>query len=211
MSGGRDGPKQVWDSGDKLGLRCAWLTHRAQGSDAMTDPHLVILACTVILLAGGLLLLSRARRLHDQTGLPQGRVIYADTGAWDRCERPLFSRRYLLTGKPDYLVDDRRATIPVEVKSTLSPPAPYRSHVLQLAAYCLLVEEEYGQSPPYGIIKYRDQAYAIEYTDQLRAQLLDVLADMRQDLGADDVCPSHANPNRCRNCGYREGCGEELA
>ena len=108
----------------------------------MTDLRLILLAYSLILLGGGLLLLRRARRLHEQTGLPQGRVIYADTGAWSRCEQPLFSRRYLLTGRPDYLVDDRRAKIPVEVKSTPSPPSPYRSHVLQLAAYCLLVEEE---------------------------------------------------------------------
>ena len=186
----------------------------------MTDPRVILLACALILLAGGLLLLRRARRLHEQTGLPQGQVIYADTGAWDRCERPLFSRRHLLTGKPDYLVEDGRVRIPVEVKSTPSPhravPAgtvhhPYRSHVLQLAAYCLLVEEEFGQPPPYGIIKYHDQAYAIEYTEQLRAQLLSVLAEMRQDLAANDVDPSHANPNRCRSCGYREDCEERLA
>jgi CRISPR-associated exonuclease Cas4 len=138
-------------------------------------------------------------------------VIYADTGAWDRCEQPLFSRRHLLTGRPDYLVNDGGTTIPVEVKSTSSPPSPYRSHVLQLAAYCLLVEEEYEQPPPYGIIKYRDQTYAVEYTAQLRAQLLSVLDEMRQDLIADDVTPSHANPNRCRSCGYREECEERLA
>jgi len=177
----------------------------------VTDPRVILLACALILLAAGVLLLIRARRLHQQTGLPQGRVIYADTGAWNRCEKPLFSRHYLLTGKPDYLVDDGGARIPVEVKSILSPPVPYRSHVLQLAAYCLLVEEEYGQPPPYGIIKYRDRTYAVEYTAQLRDELLSVLAEMRQDLAADDVGPSHASPNRCRSCGYRGECEERLA
>jgi CRISPR-associated exonuclease Cas4 len=177
----------------------------------VTDPRLILLACALLLLGGGLLLLRRSRRLHEQTGLPQGQVIYADTGAWHRCEKPFFSRRYLLTGRPDYLVDDGGAIIPVEVKSTLSPPNPYRSHVLQLAAYCLLVEEEVGQPPSYGIIKYRDQTYAVEYTAQLRAQLLSTLDEMRQDLSANDVAPSHTNPNRCRNCGYRDECEERLA
>lgn len=177
----------------------------------MAEPRLILLACALILLGAGLLLLIRSRRLHKQAGLPQGRVIYADTGAWNRCEKPLFSRRYLLTGKPDYLVDDGGAKIPVEVKSTLSPPTPYHSHILQLAAYCLLAEEAYGQPPPYGIIKYRDQTRAIEYTAQLRAELLSVLADMRQDLAADDVGPSHENPNRCRSCSYRDECEERLA
>lgn len=177
----------------------------------MTDPRVILLACALLLLGGGLLLLRRARRLHEETGLPQGRVIYSDTGVWSRCEKPLFSRRYLLTGKPDYLVDDGGTRIPVEVKSTFCPSSPYRSHVLQLAAYCLLVEEEVGQPPPYGIIKYHDQTYAVEYTAQLRAELLSVLAEMRQDLAADDVGPSHTNPNRCRGCGYRDECEERLA
>ncbi len=177
----------------------------------MTAPRVILLACAIFLFVGGLLLLGWARGQRKQTGLPQGRVIYTDTGAWNRCERPLFSRRYLLTGKPDYLVDDGRAKIPVEVKSTTAPPSPYRSHILQLAAYCLLLEEEYGHPPPYGIIKYRDQAYTVEYTAQLRAQLLSTLAEMRQNLTASDVGPNHANPNRCRSCGYREECEERLA
>jgi CRISPR-associated exonuclease Cas4 len=171
----------------------------------------ILLACALLLFVGGLLLLRRARHLHEQTGLPHGHVIYADTGAWNRCEKPLFSRRYLLTGKPDYLVDDSGTRIPVEVKSTACPPSPYRSHVLQLAAYCLLVEEEVGQPPPYGIIKYQDQACTVEYTAPLRTELLSLLAEMRQDLAADDVSPSHANPNRCRSCGYQEECSERLA
>ncbi|MBM4465203.1 MAG: CRISPR-associated protein Cas4 [Chloroflexi bacterium] len=191
-------------------VRSAYL-REYRGRDTVTGPRLILLAWALILFVGGLLVLRRSRRLHQQTGLPQGRVIYADTGAWNRCEKPLFSRRYLLTGRPDYLVDDGGAKIPVEVKSTSCPPSPYRSHVLQLAAYCLLVEEEYGQPPPYGIIKYQDQACAIEYTAPLRAELLTLLAEMRQHLTAADVGLSHANPNRCRSCGYREECEERLA
>ncbi len=205
--GGREKPEQ--DFGELS--RAVRDSGTLDGEKPVTDPRVILLACALILFLGGLFLLRWARRLHEQTGLPQGQVIYADTGAWNRCEKPLFSRRYLLTGRPDYLVDDRSTRIPVEVKSTVCPPSPYRSHVLQLAAYCLLVEEEYGQPPPYGIIKYHDQAYAVEYTEQLRAQLLSVLAEMRQDLAADDVGPSHANPNRCRSCGYRGECEERLA
>ena len=165
----------------------------------------------ILLLVAALALLRSARARRRRAGLPPGRVIYADTGAWGRCERPLFSRRYLLTGKPDYLVEEKGRLIPVEVKPTASPSTPYRSHVLQLAAYCLLVEEEYGRRPPYGIIKYRDRAFAVDYTPQLQAQLLGTLADMRSRLSAADVPPSHANPNRCRRCGYREVCGRSLA
>ena len=54
---------------------------------------------------------------------------------------PLYASGANLAGKPDYLVRRWRYVLPVEVKSGPAPAEPYRSHVLQLAAYCLLVEE----------------------------------------------------------------------
>ncbi|MFQ5342373.1 MAG: hypothetical protein ACE5F6_12575, partial [Anaerolineae bacterium] len=103
----------------------------------------------LLLLVAGWLLLRRAGIQQKQAGLPQGRIVYTDTGAWDRVEKPLWSRRHLLAGKPDYLVEQNGHLIPVErrpelvegVKPNRSSPQPYDSDVLQLAAYCLLVEE----------------------------------------------------------------------
>jgi len=170
-----------------------------------------LLLAAALLLAGlGAWLLLRARSVRRGAGLPTGRVVYVDTGAWSRCERPLFSRQYGLTGRPDYLVEVRQAVVPVEVKSGAAPPQPYSGHVLQLAAYCLLVEEQEGRTPPYGIIKYNDHAFEVEYTPALRSDLVEVLVQMRRDLGAHDVERSHDDPARCRACGYRDRCGQGL-
>jgi len=167
-------------------------------------------------LAGGglivaVILLLWATVQRRRAGLPAGRVVYTDTGAWNRCERPLFSRRYLLTGKPDYMVEERGQIVPVEVKSTTPPPQPYRSHVLQLAAYCLLVEENFGQRPDHGLIHYRGRTFAVDYTPELRAELIAALNEMRAGLSAADVPRDHENANRCRACGYREDCDQGLA
>jgi CRISPR-associated exonuclease Cas4 len=152
----------------------------------------------------------RARAVRRDAGLPAGRVTYVDTGGWAQNEQPLFSREYLLTGKPDYLVNTRRGVIPVEVKSGRAPREPYASHVLQLAAYCLLVEEQEGASPPYGIIKYEDTAFEVDYTASLRSQLLEEMGAIRRDLRARKVHRSHEESRRCRGCGYRQDCGEAL-
>jgi len=161
-------------------------------------------------LAGlALFLYSRRQRIH--AGLPAGEVVYADTGAWQRCERPLFSARYGLSGKPDYLVKERGRMVPVEVKPGRTAPAPYEGDILQLAAYCLLAEEEYGQAPRYGYLKYRQQLFRIEYTAALRARLLSELAGMRRTFAARDVPPSHDEPQRCLHCGHREHCTSRLA
>jgi CRISPR-associated exonuclease Cas4 len=169
------------------------------------------LLLVALLLGGlGLWLLIRAQGSRREAGLPVGRVVYVDTGAWDRCERPLFSRRFRLTGMPDYLVRSRRDLIPVEVKSGIAPPSPYASHLLQLAAYCLLVEEQEGRAPPHAILKYDDQAFEIDYTPALREELLDTLDDIRHDLGARNVNRSHEEPARCRGCGHRDRCRQRL-
>ena len=159
----------------------------------------------------GIWLLLRARFARQETGLPLGRVAYVDTGAWNRCERPLFSDQYRLTGRPDYLVQGSKGMIPVEVKSSAAPERPYAAHVLQLAAYCLLVEEQEGQAPPYGIIKYRDRTFEVEFSPGLRTELLDTLDAMRWDLGAQEVDRDHREAGRCQACGYRERCDQRLA
>jgi CRISPR-associated exonuclease Cas4 len=163
-----------------------------------------------ILLALGLLLLWLAQRGRVRSGLPQGRVIYADTGRWSRPERPLFSNEFLLTGKPDYLVVDGDDVIPVEVKSGPAPAQPHLSHVLQLGAYCLLVEDCHQRRPPYGIIKYADRAFEVGYTNQLEDELLATLDDMRADLAGGEASRNHKEATRCRACGYRQHCDQRL-
>ena len=169
-----------------------------------------LLLAALVLGGLGLWLLLRATATRRETGLPEGRVTYVDTGAWDRCERPLFSHRHRLTGRPDYLVRTGKDLVPVEVKSGAAPPQPYPAHVLQLAAYCLLVEEQEGRAPAYGILKYADRAFEVDYTPALRAKLLETIDDIRHGLRDQDVARSHDQAARCRGCGYRQQCDQRL-
>ena len=164
-----------------------------------------------VLLVLGLLMLWLSRRGRARSGLPQGRVVYTDTGGWGRLERPLFSHALRLTGKPDYLVADGADVIPVEVKSRRAPAQPYPSHTLQLAAYCLLVEQCYGRRPPYGIVKYADRTFEVDYTPELEDELLATLDQMRADLADGGAPRSHDEPRRCRACGYHSQCNDRLA
>jgi len=166
----------------------------------------------LILIFLGLIVFWLGRRSQAEAGLPIGRVIYSDTRGWRLVEKPLFSHTYRLTGKPDYLVQQGREIIPVEVKSSAAPvDGPRRSHVLQLVAYCLLVEETYRQKPKYGIVKYADRMFAIDYAESLQAALLDVMAAMRADAAHAEAHRSHDEAARCTHCGYRHACDERLA
>lgn len=173
----------------------------------MIGPTLASIA--ILLLALALLLWLRSVAAQRRLGLPPGKVVYDDSGAWKRCAKPLFSARYHLVGKPDYLVRHKGYLTPIEVKPTRTAGYPYESDILQLAAYCLLLEEMKG-SPPYGLIRYREETFRIEYTRDLRDRLLSTLEQMRRDLSAHDVLPQHQEPGRCRRCGHRESCGKNL-
>jgi CRISPR-associated exonuclease Cas4 len=125
----------------------------------------------------------------------------------------LISRRYGLVGKPDYLVrvvvEGRSIPIPVEVKSRRRPERTPEGHRLQLATYCLLVEDQMHMRPPYGLLRYADDTLRIPYTDDLRRQVLDAADAIRRARTATDVHRQHEEPARCQGCGYRHACGNE--
>lgn len=168
----------------------------------------VLLIIGLVVLAVVFFLLSR--RTRADTGLPAGRVVYDDTDRI-RPREPLFSKSMQLVGKPDYIVRQGNALIPVEVKSGSKPPrGPYDSHVYQLAAYCALVSEHYGTRPGYGIIRYRDGDYRVDYTPALERGLTQLLDEMRRDQRAPDVARSHKSKARCQSCGVQEFCDQRL-
>lgn len=158
----------------------------------------------------GIVLLWQSGRRQKASGLPAGRIIYADMRAWGPVEEPLYSARLGLTGRPDYLVQKGSQFIPVEVKTSRVAGAPYDAHVFQLAAYCLLVEAAYGERPSYGILHYPNRTFAIDFTPQLENALLGVLDEMRSQERRKEVSRSHESPARCSHCGYRSVCDQAL-
>jgi CRISPR-associated exonuclease Cas4 len=164
-----------------------------------------------LLLGIALWLWLRARNLEIESGLPQGRVIYTDTGTWFPNDDPLYAQDVRLVGKPDYLVEQADGSIiPVELKSGRTPDEPHEGHILQLAAYCYLVAENYGRRPEYGIIQYKNRAFAVDYTLELEEDLLDLLAEMHEDLFESDVDRDHNDWQRCNRCGVRRHCNQRL-
>ena len=170
-----------------------------------------LILTAIVLGALGVVLLVLGRRAWHKTGLPAGEVVYTDSGAWQRVEQPLLSRRYGLVGRPDYLVQvsagRQRFTIPIEVKSRRRPAVLVEAHVLQLATYCLLVEEQYQVAPPYGLLRYADATLKIPFSAALRTQVIEAAEAIRHSRTAADVARSHDEAGRCHGCGYRSACG----
>lgn len=165
----------------------------------------------LLLLGLALFFVFRTQQLQAKSGLPDGKIIYTDAEAWFPNNEPLYDAELKLVGKPDYLIEqDDGAIVPVELKSGMAPVQPHEGHVLQVAAYCWLVERNYGIRPYYGIIQYQDRAFAVDYTGDLEEDLLDVLAEMRQDMFAHQVDRDHNQQAKCIHCGVRDQCDQRL-
>ncbi len=175
----------------------------------MSPAQLLLLVALVAILCMAGFFWWRARRNRAGAGLPSGRVIYDDSGAGQKLPS-LYAPRYALAGKPDYVLRQGQQVIPVEVKPGRHATSPYEADVLQLAAYCLLVEECLGSRPPYGLLRYQNRTFCIPYDLALQEKLVATLAAMRRDLGRSDVSRSHNDPQRCHFCGHRQHCSQSL-
>jgi CRISPR-associated exonuclease Cas4 len=167
---------------------------------------LLLLPIVLILLAAGLLWASR--RQWQQLGMPSGQTVYQDTD-----EQPgdlLLAHAHQLKGKPDFLIKQGGQIIPVEAKTGRTPTQPYYSHIMQLIAYCVLVEAHTGQRPPHGILRYPERQFTVEFTLAREQELRNILSSMRQERRVQEVHRSHTNPNLCAACGFKAQCDERL-
>lgn len=165
---------------------------------------------TLVLISMALLALGLALWLRRQSGLPWATIVVDDVGERRELHKALYARRYGLSGKPDYVIVRGKALIPVELKPSRRTETPYESDLMQLAAYCLLLEETEGVAPPYGILRYAERSFRLTYTPRLRDELLDVLEEMRAALDDDDCARSHDQAQRCAGCGFVAVCDEAL-
>lgn len=162
----------------------------------------------IIVLATYALLGRWSRRERAQVGISSGTIETTD----DSAERAptLRSRLYGLVGRPDQLIRVGSALVPVEQKPTARRLR--QSHVLQIAAQCLLLQEVYRIRPPYGIVVLAGGSqHQVEFSPALELRLLDTMAQMRAMLNA-TVPPEPVWAERkCRACAFRHTCwGEEV-
>ena len=117
----------------------------------------------------------------------------------------LRSSRYRIAGRPDEIrvLPDGR-WVPVELKSRSTPRrGPPASHRVQLAAYCLLVEETTGRPPPFGLLRYGDGGeFRLEWNPAIRDHLL----DLRRALDVPYDGRARPSPGRCAGCAWRRSC-----
>lgn len=172
-----------------------------------------ILAGLVLLLA--ILLISKSRKINreiknlkHERKIQDGKIAYSDLNI---PAKALFSRRYRISGKPDYIVKNNHNYIPVEVKTGYHIE-PQKHHVLQLAAYCQLVEDNYTGFTPHGLLIYNDTSkqFKIPFDPSLRFELESTIKKMRNLLKTNEIKRNHSDPHKCKNCSMKMYCDTKI-
>lgn len=169
------------------------------------DVALVVLA---LALATYLVLGRWTRRRRARLGIAGGAIVSAD----DSLVRAptLRSERLGLVGRCDHLLRVGDAYVPVEQKPSAGRLQP--SHVMQVGALCLLVQEAYGVRPPYGVVVLAGGAQErIAFSEALERGVLRTMADMRRILATGESPGPRWAAAKCRACGYRPVCWDDEA
>jgi CRISPR-associated exonuclease Cas4 len=166
--------------------------------------NLELLLALLVVAVTAYVLLSRYQRAGRRTlGLDRGDIAYADDSL---VRRPtLRSQRLMLAGRPDLLERTDGVYVPVEHKP--SSRRLQQSHILQVAALCMLVDELYGVRPPHGVVVLADGVRErVAFSPELERGVLRVMDEMRRILAnGEPPGPVWVSP-KCRPCGFRRIC-----
>jgi len=179
-------------------------------ADPMVSMILEALALLWLIAASVALYLSlsaaqKAGEWRSEEGLA-GEIHYVGTDS-----SPLyFSERYGLSGRPDFVLEIDGQLIPGDLKTGRTPKGPLFSHILQVAAYCLLIAESSGKRPPYGLLRYGSEEHEIEFDPEMEKILLEKLEEMRGLMRSGEVHRNHNRPGKCASCSRRDSCPEKL-
>jgi CRISPR-associated exonuclease Cas4 len=120
----------------------------------------------------------------------------------------LRSERLGLSGLLDMAIVSPQEVIPVEYKNTRKALGLH--HKVQLAAYGLLVEEEWDR-PVRRAFVYRipeREAEEVSITPNMRRSVGRTMARMREMVASEAMPPPTRRRERCADCEFRNFCGD---
>ncbi|MCD6368675.1 CRISPR-associated protein Cas4 [Candidatus Woesearchaeota archaeon] len=121
----------------------------------------------------------------------------------------MVSKKLLLKGRLDMLVENGKNYIPVEYKSIpLKRKKPPANHKYQLIAYGLLVDETYDTYTKLGYIYYsvNDRLVPVYFTRNSKEYVKETTKHIREIILNEEIPRGYSSPSKCKNCGYHIFC-----
>ena len=163
----------------------------------------LLLLALLLAVAAYILLARWTRSRRRALGIAEGTIASAD----DSLVRAptLRSERLGLVGRCDHLLRVGNAYLPVEQKP--SARRLQQSHILQVGALCLFVQDVYGIRLPYGVVVLADRSQErVTFSDELERGVVRTMAEMRRILATADAPGPRWAAAKCRACGYHPVC-----
>jgi CRISPR-associated exonuclease Cas4 len=116
-----------------------------------------------------------------------------------------------LTGKPDFILETRFGElIPVEVKAASLDASSKvkKDHMMQLACYALLIEDNFKKIVKRGAVYYlRDRRVAYVAIDNyLKRETRKVIEEVYKIIEKEEMPRIRQRMSKCKNCGYYRYC-----
>ena len=178
-----------------------------RGADTPTNLAALAAVSAIVLLIAASVLKRVARAKQRRWQMPEGEVISVD----DEDDVILTCHKLQLVGRIDVIRRDGKWHIPEErKKKILKGNRPWDEDVLQLFAYCYLLNENLRPAPK-GILIYQNgPRFDLEFSLEERNRLMQVLHRIKSLHNARDVNRSHNSPAKCASCKAQRICFQSL-
>lgn len=126
-----------------------------------------------------------------------------------RTEATLESQELGIRGKIDKIEFHEDRIVPVELKTGQSSrTGPWNDHIIQVAAYCMLLEKEHNQKVSHGLIIYYNPriVHNVSINPFMVDEVLSLIGEVNSMLKQDSPPPLAENPNKCSICGLKDTC-----
>ncbi len=127
-------------------------------------------------------------------------------------ERSMESEKLQLRGIIDRIEVYEHGYVPVELKTGKMPKdGVWPGHRIQIAAYAMLIEENFNTSVKEGLIRYLEtnETRQIAINPFMKVEIISLVREIQDLLKARDIPNYCENRNKCVNCGLRNTCYNE--
>jgi CRISPR-associated protein Cas4 len=160
-------------------------------------------------------ILIRARNVYGfiQKKGVYGAELWAELIPKIKSEYKVSSEALGLIGVVDQIKIMKETVIPVELKTGSAPKEGiWPNHRLQLCAYLMLLEEQLNINLDKGIISYldSDEERELILNPYIRQEVIETKIKVEKLLSGHNIPEQEKNENKCRNCGLRNECFDEI-
>ena len=127
-------------------------------------------------------------------------------------EKSIESEKLQLKGIIDRIEVYENSYVPIELKTGKMPKeGVWPGHRIQIAAYAMLIEENFNTNVKEGFIRYLDtnETRQIAINPFMKEEIIDLTKEIQNLLKNQEIPNYCENRNKCINCGLRNTCYNE--